>query len=92
VAEIQQIPAEKIVHPARRGDQHLRASADGLQLIPFAESADYDGGPKARARRHFDEGLVDLDGQFTGWTEDSRADAGWRRLGREPLDQRQDKR
>ena len=87
-----ELPAEEIVQPARSGDQHLRALANGLQLRSLAESADGDGGANAGARRHFGEGLVDLDGEFARRAQDDGADAGMRRLLRDQVDDGQDKR
>ena len=43
------------------------------QLGVFAEAADDDGGAQAGARRHFGEGLVDLDGEFPRGAQDQGA-------------------
>ncbi len=90
-AEIDEFPAEEIVQPPRSGDQHMRALADGLQLRSLVEPADDDGGANAGARRHFGEGLIDLDGELARRDEDDGPDAGLGWLLGDQMDHGQDK-
>jgi len=90
--EIDELPAEEIAESARRGEQHLRALSNGVQLGPLADAADYNRGVYSGAGGHFDERFVNLHGEFTGRSQDHAADAGLRRQLAEEVDQRQYKR
>src|SRR5438552_18706664 len=90
--QIDELPSEEIVQPSGGGDQDLRALTDGLQLRSFAEPADYDGGANPGARRHFDERLVDLDGELARRAQDDGPDPGMGRLLRDQVNDGQDKR
>ena len=88
-AEVDELPLEVVAEAAGRGDDHLRAFADGLQLSALAHSADDNSGSDARAVGHLGQSFAGLDGKLASRTQDHGADAG--RLRGQRLEQGEDK-
>ncbi len=65
--QVHELAVEEIDQPSGRGDHHLSAFANRLQLGTLVESADYDGGATAGSCRPLGEGFVALDGEYCGW-------------------------
>ena len=83
---------EQVEHPARRGDQHIDAAVEFLQLIAKAFAADQQRGREPVMLAVALEGGLDLGRQFAGRLQDQRArHARPRPAGGELVDHRQGK-
>ncbi len=91
-SQVYQFAAQKIAQPAGRGDKDLRAFADGLQLRPFVESADYYRGADSRACGQLGENFVDLHGKLARGAQHQGSDAGFAGFVNQVLNQRQNER
>src|SRR2546430_1230003 len=74
LAQIDRLLADVVEEAARRGDEDLDASAQGLDLGLDRDAAVDDRGPQRHCSAVGSDALVDLHGQLTGRDEDQGAD------------------
>ena len=76
-AQIGVTAVDVIQQTARRGDEHVHAALQSINLRAFGHATEHDGAADVHEARKCCDFSVDLDGEFACWRQDQRADHAW---------------